>query len=79
MKAWRSYNMELLKRRVNKPGLEKYFDYYLVWYYNNRFFYVLVKPTFANENKLLLATASEVPIDTSLEDYYRSLLKVGKS
>lgn len=66
--------MTLLKRRINKPGLERYYDYFMVWYYNDKMYSVLIKPTFREDYKLLSVNAQEVPTNVSLEDYMKNPL-----
>lgn len=51
--------MELLKKKCEKAGYERYMNYYLTWSHNGVNYRVAVRPVSPKLNKVLYAKAKE--------------------
>jgi hypothetical protein len=61
--------MKFLKQKSKRKGYERFWDYYIVWVYQDRVYSLRVNPCFSSDLKLMFAAAETVPQDTPIDEY----------
>lgn len=70
--------VKFYKQEVERNGT-KYVDLYAVWDYNDKTYFVRVRPVFGRDNDKLMAIALPVPEGEPLEKYIQALPPYSKT
>lgn len=60
--------MKVFNQKVERDGIT-YNNISVAWIYNNRVYYVRVRPVFGKDNKQLISMAEEIPATEPIEKY----------